>query len=331
MAQPANYAATRTAVDGWEVLCLSDAAHDAAVLVAPHLGNNAYSFRSRGREVLWAPGCPSILENGREFEGNPFMATWANGRDRDGFEANGRTYALNGTLGNFLRDGEGLPIHGLLSHTRLWEVTALAADDGSGARATCRLEFWRHPALLAQFPFAHAIEVTHRLRAGALSIETRLENRSAEPMPVAIGYHPFLRIGDSPRGAWRVHLPAREELEVTEGILPKGGRRPLGRPDPCALKELDVHHVLEGLERGPDGLAVSRIESDRVRVTVSQDRGFDASVFYAPPSLDYVCLEPMAATINALNPLPGGGRNPVPTVPAGGSWTGVFSIHHEIH
>jgi aldose 1-epimerase len=330
MERAANYAAARTVVDGIDILRLSDAAGNAEVRIAPLLGNNAYSFRSLGREVLWAPGCPGILRDGRTFEGNPFMAPWANRLDRDGFEANGRFHGLRGSLGNFLRDGAGLPIHGLLSHSALWEVIELAADDASGARATCRLEFRRHPALMAQFPFAHTIEVTHRLRDGSLAIETRIENRSTDPMPVAVGYHPFLSIGDSPREAWRVHLPARDELVVTEGILPTGGRRPLGRPDPSPLRALDVHHVLQGLERGPGGRAFSWLESDRVRVSVSQDRGYDASVFYAPPSLGYVCLEPMAATINALNPLPGGARNPVPFVAPGGRWTGVFSIHHEI-
>ena len=63
--------------------------------------------------------------------------------------------------------------------------------DGASAWVTSRLEFFRQPAWMAQFPFAHTIEMTHRLKNGALEIAAALHNLSAEPMPVAIGFHPY--------------------------------------------------------------------------------------------------------------------------------------------
>jgi galactose mutarotase-like enzyme len=47
--------------------------------------------------------------------------------------------------------------------------------------------------LLAQFPFAHTIEMTHRLAGGALEVETMARNESIGSMPVAMGFHPYFR------------------------------------------------------------------------------------------------------------------------------------------
>ncbi len=136
----------------------------------------------------------------------------------------------------------------MLAFSADWELRALEAGRRIRA-ATSRLEFWRHPDLMAQFPFAHAVEMTHRLREGVLEIETRLENRSAEPMPVSLGYHPFFRLPGSPRSAWRVTIPAREEMLVSEDFLPTGRIAPLARSGTAALAEIPAASILSFLAR----------------------------------------------------------------------------------
>ncbi len=64
---------------------------------------------------------------------------------------------------------------------------------------------------MAQFPFAHTIEMTHRLQNGALEIAASLHNLSAEPMPVAIGFHPYFTLSDAPRDEWTIAIGARTE------------------------------------------------------------------------------------------------------------------------
>src|SRR5438445_746732 len=80
------------------------------------------------------------------------------------------------------------------------------------AWVTSRLDFWKYPDLMEQFPFAHSIEMTYRLVNGALEVETILQNQSSEPMPVAIGYHPYFQVHDAPRNEWRVHVAARDKF-----------------------------------------------------------------------------------------------------------------------
>ena len=324
MSRP-NYTARTATVDGFEVARLADAAARTEVSIARTFGNNAYEMKVNGKNLLWSPFTLKQLRARPEFVGIPLMAPWANRLDWDGFHVNGRRYALKPELGNFLRDGNGYPIHGLLAFSPDWELVAAEAD-GQGARVTSRLEFGRHPSLMAQFPFAHAVEMTHRLRDGVLEVETRLENQGDEPMPVSLGYHPFFRIHDAPRAAWRVTIPARAQMLVSDEFLPTGRTAPLDLPASSPLPALDPAYIFSSLRRETHGGAEFRLEGEKERITVVQGPRFGLSVFYAPPDGDFVCFEPMAATVNALNPAKDGRWHRVEKIRPGGSWQESFWI-----
>lgn len=320
-----NYSATTVAVDGFEVLRLADATGQAEVSIARTIGCNAYSMTVRGRSLLRTPPSLDVLKQKPVFFGNPFMAPWANRLVPDAFHANGKQYRLNPDLGNFLRDNRGQAMHGLLTGWPDWELVALEADADS-ARAVCRLKYWKYPDLMAQFPFAHTIVVTHRLKDGVLEVETLLENHASEPMPVALGYHPYFQMQDVRRDTWKVHFPAAEEMLLSENLLPTGGKRPLQLPGSAPLTGLPEMHVLTNLARRADGGAEFWFEGGSERVTLIQGPKYRTCVVYAPPAADFICFEPMAATINALNPLPDGTRHEVSDIPPGGTWRESFWI-----
>ena len=133
----------------------------------------------------------------RDSAACPSWRPWANRIAGDGFWANGKHYLFNSELGNLNRDGNKNPIHGLLTTSNLWNVVE-AKDDDRGAWVTSRLEFWKHPDLLAQFPFPHTLTMTYRLRDGVVEVQTAIENHGSDPMPVGIGYHPYFRLHDVP-------------------------------------------------------------------------------------------------------------------------------------
>ena len=89
-------------------------------------------------------------------------------------------------------------------------VSELKADD-KAAWVTSRLEFYREPSWMAQFPFAHTIEMTYRLANGILEVSLQLHNLSSEPMPVSIGSHPYFQLTDSPRGDWTISVGAQKQ------------------------------------------------------------------------------------------------------------------------
>jgi len=326
-ARASDYVAEKIQVEGLEVVRLYDRRRDVEARVAPSFGNNAYQMTVRGRNVLWSPY--ATLGEWKEKPaqiGNPLLAPWANRIDGDSYFANGKRYVINPHLANFRRDPGGKPIHGLLVYAP-WEVKSLRADEG-GAVLVSRLEFWRRPDWMAQFPFAHVLEVTHRLREGALEVETAIENLSTEPMPVSLGYHTYYQVSDAPRDEWKLRLPARTRLRVNEQKIPSGETEPNALADPLPLLGVQLDDGFIDLVRGADGWAVFSLEGREERVVVEFGPGYPVAVVFAPPGRAFVCFEPMSSVTNAFN-LGHEGRFPLPTIPPGGTWTASFRIRTE--
>lgn len=296
-----DYSVQRLTVDGVPIVRLTDTARKTVVSVVPAVGNNSYDMQVNGKPVFWSP-YSSVAEyrDKPTFLGNPFLAPWANRLDHDGYWANGHSYVLNPALKNYRYDPLHHPIHGLLSYSDAWQVVAATADEG-GAQVTSRLEFWRYPDLMAQFPFAHTIEMTYRLREGVLEVETSIENVSNEPMPLVIGYHPYFRLAKSQRDQWRVHLAARDRVTLSEALIPTGERKPVSSPDPVPLAGTQLDDVFTNLVRGADGRAEFWVDNDTERISVLYGPKYKVAVVYAPPGRDFICFEPMTAVTNAFN------------------------------
>jgi aldose 1-epimerase len=303
-AQP--YSARRTTVEGVAVVELRDEAHHTIVSVAPSVGNNAYQMLVNGKNVFWVPeGTLVEFAAKPRMGGNPFLAPWANRIDGDVFFANGRQYHLNPDLDNLRRDANQQPIHGLLLFSPLWEVVSLNAD-GERAAVVSRLDFARHADLMAQFPFAHVLEMEYILRGGVLEVKTRLHNRGAQPMPIVIGYHPYFQLHDAPRDSWTVHLAADRVWVLDDKLTPTGETKPTEAifPGSAALQLSDVvlDNVFGGLRRDAQGRAHFWVQGNREKIEVVYGPKFNTAIVYAPKGRgDFICFEPMTAITNAFN------------------------------
>ena len=325
-AAAANYTAQRATVDSVDVVILADAARETEVSILPSPGNLVYEMKVKGKNVLYVPaGSPAKLKERPSLTGIPFMGPWANRLEQDAFYANGKKYILNPDLKNVSRDQFKHPMHGLLSGSSAWKVVSLTAD-AQGAAVTSRLEFWKYPDLMAQFPFAHTIELTYRLRDGVLEVETALENLSNDPMPVSIGFHPYFQVFDAPRDQWKVHLPARDQVLLSPQLLPTGERKPVTFADPLPLADLSFDDVFTNLVRGADGRAELWFEGEKQRVTVIFGPKFSTAVVYSPKGRNFICFEPMAAITNALNLSQAGVYKELQSIPPGGEWRESFWV-----
>ena len=322
----ANYTAQRVTVDGVEVIRLTDSFHKIEVSIDPAYGNNSYEMKVNGKNVFWTPFAgPAEHRNNRRHLGNPFLAPWANRLDRDGFFANGREYRLNPGLKNFGRDGHQQPIHGLLVYAP-WEVVEAKADD-KGAWVTSRLEFWKQPDLMAQFPFAHSYEMTYRLQDGALEVDTRIRNLSTETMPVSVAFHPYFRLYDAPRDKWKVFVPAREHVVLSEKLTPTGEKKPVEPVSGVTLESRTFDDVFAGLVRGESGRAEFAVEGDKQRVAVLFGPKYTVAVVYAPKGRgEFICFEPMSGPTNAFNLAHTGLYKELQTIPPGGEWRESFWV-----
>jgi aldose 1-epimerase len=327
MTEAANYTAQRVTVDGIGVVRLTDDFHKAQVSIAPALGNNAYEFLVNGKNVMWFPQRSlADFKAKPTFSGNPLLAPWANRLDHDGFYANGKHYVLNPHLNNYRRDGAKQPIHGLVTYASEWKVANVSADD-KGAEVTSRLEFWRYPDYMAQFPFAHTLDVTYRLRDGVLEVETTIENHSTETMPVSIGYHPYFKLHDSPRNSWKVTLPAKESYVLSGSLVATGEKKAMPYQSPQSLQGISLDDVLGGLVAGESGRTEFAVEGAKERIAVLYGPKYPVAVVYSPADRDFICFEPMSGPTNAFNLKQAGKYADLQTIPPGGKWRESFWIH----
>ena len=208
----ATYPAHKTAIDGIEVVQLADAERQMQVSVAPSVGNMAYEFLVKGKNVLWCPvHGPGALKERQPFSGVPFLAPWANRLDGDSYWANDKKFLLNPDLGNVRRDNHQKPIHGLLNFSSAW-VLADSGADAHSAWVTSRLDFYRHPDLMAQFPFAHTLTMTYRLSNGELEVETTIDNLSDARLMHINFDHSQARATAIARALMKEGVPAKKVL-----------------------------------------------------------------------------------------------------------------------
>ncbi len=293
-----SYTAETVLDHGVAVVRLADALRAVEVLVAPSLGNRAYAMNVHGANILRMPA--DNVSELRELSGIPFLAPWANRIPGGGFHANGKWYAFNESLGVLRIHGDHIAIHGMLTSSKLWEV-AETGTDADGAWVVSRLEFWRYPDLMANWPFAHEYEMTYRLAGGELVTSIAVKNHGSEEMPVSIGFHPYFTVPGVPRAECVAHIPARSTVVVDNRLCATGELRPNSLPDPAPLKDHSLDDGFTDLIRNTGGESVFWVEGGGRRIEVSFGPKWQVGVVYSPPGQEFVCFEPMAAITNGVN------------------------------
>ncbi len=282
----------------------------------PGLGLLGTSLRHRGEELLALPGGVAGYRDGN-VTGLPILAPWANRLPAWRYRAAGVEVSLEGL--ELPTDPGGLPIHGTLTAHRGWRLERLAAEAGS-AVLQASLDYAAYPELLAAFPFPHRLTVAATVEAATLTVATTLAATGDRPVPVAFGWHPYLRLPGARRAAWRLLLPDRTHLDLDDRGLPTG--KTADEPaetDPVGDRTFDDLYALG------DGPAARRLglEAAGRRLLVGYGQGYDHAQVFAPPGTEFVCLEPMTGPTAAL------AAGTTPLVDPGGSVTAEFTVRVE--
>ncbi len=274
----ARYSAKQTG----DVVQLRDAQTDTTVSVMTTV-SNAYEMVVKGQNVIRIPFATVDDFRARPgLNGIPLLAPFANRLDETAFYANGKKYNLDMELGNVRGP---IPIHGYLSNAKDWKMVEAKAD-GKAAWVTNRLDFYRNPQWMQQFPFAHTLEMTYRLADGILEVRTKIENLSIEPMPVAIGFHPYFQLTDSTREDWVLSIGAKTQFLLADNKIPTGETQPADKffPDRKAvpLKDFDLDHVFGDLDRDAQGRAVMSVKGKAQQLDVLLGPNYKSIVLYSP-------------------------------------------------
>jgi aldose 1-epimerase len=257
---------------------LRSEAGDLTARFDPAAGMLGCSLRHRGAELLGPAGIP-------------VLHPWANRLGGWGYEVAGRRVALDRYSPLIRTDDNGLPIHGAQLAGGLWRA-AVAPD---GRSLTAELEYGAHDELLAVFPFAHRLTLDARLRGHTLEVTTTVTATGPAPVPLSFGFHPYFRLPGVAREAWRVELPARDELVLDSAQLPSGEVvRRAAEAGPLGDRTFD--HLFRA-HRTPACFALT---GGGRRIVVEMGAGYPFAQVFAPPSEDVVCFEPMTAPVDAL-------------------------------
>jgi aldose 1-epimerase len=211
-----------TAKQNGELIELADTTAQMNVSVVPSM-SNAWRIQVKGKDLVRTAATLEDFKARPGYNGMPLLAPFANRLDQTAFYANGRKYNFDLELGNVRGP---IPGTGFVNGSKEWQLVEFKSD-GKSAWVTCRLDFYKNPQFMAQFPFAHTITMTYRVSEGALEVHTRLDNMTAEAMPVAIGYHPIYELPDGNRDDWTVSLDAKTHWIEIPQRLPTGETQPI--------------------------------------------------------------------------------------------------------
>jgi aldose 1-epimerase len=301
-------------VEGEAAVTLAAGALEAGFL--PGLGLLGASLRHRGQELLALPGGLAGYRGGH-VTGLPILAPWANRLPGWRYRAAGVEVDLDGL--DLPTDPGGLPIHGTLTAARGWRLERLAAEAGA-AVLRAGLDYGADPRRLAAFPFPHRLAVDAAVAEGALAVTTTLEATGERPVPVAFGWHPYLKLPGAPRASWRLLLPDRTHLALDGRGLPTGqAAAEPAEADPVGDRTFDD---LYALGRDPGGRRLG-LEAAGRRLLVDYGHGFDHAQVFAPPDAEFVCLEPMTGPTAAL------AAGTTPLVAPGDRFAATFTIRVE--
>ncbi len=257
-----------------------------SAIFVPRLGMTGVSLKCRGAEHLALPGGLDALRAGRTT-GLPLLAPWANRLACRRYRAAGVDVDLtNRHLGV---DDNGLPIHGLLVGRDGWTV-----DSSTARRDTARL----HASVSvddASFPYPHQIDVAATVREAQLDIDTTITASSTRPVPVAFGWHPYLRLAGSPRRAWQLQLPDRSHRVLDHRGIPNGAAdRERAEVAAVGRRTFDDLYRL-----GRDRRLAFRSPTGH-SVELHCGKNYPYAQVWVPKGHPFAALEPMAAPTNAL-------------------------------
>jgi galactose mutarotase-like enzyme len=280
----------------------------------PSAGMVGCSLCHRGEQVLGLRGgLPGYLASAKTF-GVPLLAPWANRLSGDGYSVAGKAVDVAGVPGVH-RDGNGLPIHGLLAAAAGWRVEELAATD-TEARCVATLRFDQQRPEFPAFPFPHDLTVAVELSESTLTVRTSVVAVTDQSVPVAFGWHPYFTLPGVPRSDWHFHHPFTTHVELSDLLLPTGATTPVSVADgPLAERAFDDLYadVADG--------TTAWIAGGGRRVSMSYLQGYPYAIVYAPPDQELIALEPMTAPTGPFD-----GHFPVRLVEPGESFNAVFAI-----
>lgn len=265
MASPAQHTVSATL---GELYTLADTHTDTCVVIAPARGALVTSWKVAGRELLYMDDS-TLHDTTKNVRGGiPVLFPSPGKLLSDSFAYNGRV-------------GTGLTQHGF-ARLMPWQVRESSGE-------ALRLGLTSDATTLSRFPWRFRAQLDFAVRERSLQLTFSVENTDSEPMPFALGYHPYFHVHERDKAQVRIDSQASQAFDNVRKQIVAFEGFDLTQP------ELDLHLLDHDSQQcvltWPDGSALH----------IKADPEFVVWVVWTLAGRDFVCLEPWSARGNALN------------------------------
>ena len=254
----------------------------------PDLGMTGVSLRCRGREHLALPGGLRALRTGATL-GLPLLAPWANRLGSRRYRAAGVDVDLDRPPARHRHQRSPDP-------RSPRGQTGMASRSPIGRRATGQASGPRSTSTRRRSRSRTASRSPSSPTSSRLALDTTVIPTGRRRVPVAFGWHPYLRLPGTPRSQWHLRLPSRTHLALDERRAPDGSEQAErhGRAEPIGRRTFDDLYLL-GRER-----RLALVAEDESSITLPRGPGYPYAQVWVPAGRPFAALEPMTAATNSL-------------------------------
>ena len=151
------------------------------------------------------------------------------------------------------------------------------------------------------YPFSYTIEMAYALLETGLACTTTILNTDSKTIPIADGFHPYFRLGNSVEDV-KLKLPNVTQLLLEDGIpsMERKNYKPFSKNELIGQTFLDDCFEITD----QDNAAETVLEKGDISISIKQDTGQSKYNFlqvYTPPSRKCIAIEPMTSAPNCFN------------------------------
>jgi galactose mutarotase-like enzyme len=254
----------------YETYILSDEKAKSELEVLPKRGGIASKWRIDGKDVFYLDEerfkNPEMSIRG----GNPILFPICGNLPEDTYTLKDKKFTLK--QHGFARN---LP----------WSVSEEVTVD----HVSLKLALNSNEETKAVYPFEFQVNFTYQLHGNTLTILQEFTNKSSEPMPFSVGFHPYFLTHDKSQLEFDIPSGEYQEKDSQENHSFNGNFDFSSDEIDVAFKKLSAK-------------SASVTDKDRnLKITLEYDDNFSTLVFWTVKGKDFYCLEPWSGPRNAIN------------------------------
>lgn len=208
------------------------------------------------------------------------------------YEWFGKEYQLKSNCAS-----DGSAIHGLIYDQKMTVVNE-SADENS---AQMTLSFEILPDQFEGYPFQVFFQVQYLLTEEGFKMNFKIENTGKDVAPVALGWHPYFKIGDNLMDH-NLYMNSNSYVAVDRDLIPTGDIPSVDDTEldfrrGGSLEEVELDHALTA---PMDQETVLKYE-DRSVVIQQDTKFFEYVQCYIPRNRQSIAIEPVSAATDSFN------------------------------